>query len=116
MKFENVLLCDISKNKNKGEEMLKAIKINENSQYALFESFDLMKPVGNVESVVEESKTCLRGTVNLIAGIKTCGFVAPVFKLDMKDKKGVGELMYFGLTLNHADEGMKPLKDYEETK
>jgi len=125
MIFKDVLLCDIERPKIGLQHQLYKydnlkINYNKNAVYALFKAFNTLEPIGEVNNVrTEEGK--MYGDVKLTDKKLVGGLVAPAFKGESKlNKKKNGifvdeiELMYFGLVMDHADEGMKPLKYYIE--
>ena len=124
MIFKDVLLCDIEHPKP-GQRLYEyenlKIKYNKDAAYALFKTFDKMKPIGEVSNVrTDEGK--MYGDVKLTDEQFIDGLVAPAFKGDRisykEPKEAIVvneiELMYFGLVMDHAHEGMKPLNEYKE--
>lgn len=85
-------------------------------RYSIYHSFDLTQPVGfayNIRVYGGKLKADI-DVCDLEVNLSTC--LAPAYSYSMHDEfykqKVTGELMYFGLVLEHAMKGIKKLKRY----
>jgi len=119
-----VLLCDIEHPKPSQRlydyDNVK-INYNKNAVYGLFKAFNRLEPIGEVSNVrTEEGK--MYGDVKLVDKTFINGLVAPAFKGELAKRNEIRkaivvneiELLCFGLVMDHADEGMKPLNEYKD--